>query len=143
MISVRDLLRRKAAKIVVIDAMCTVYQALLKLDDHRIGALIVADEEGAIAGIITERDILKGAKLFGENFIHRPVRDLMTKKLINCDITDSVVDAMKMMGRKFRHLPVIDRGEVVGIISIRDSLTASVELLDMRDDTVLRQVTER
>ncbi len=131
--TVRDLLNRKPAKIVMIDPRCTVLQALLKMDEHGIGALLVADNEGNLGGIVTERDIAKGAAKFAETLLKRPIGELMTADLITCDVTDSVVDALMMMSRaRIRHLPVIDRGEVVGFLSVRDMLEVCVEA--MRSD---------
>ncbi len=131
--TVRDLLNRKPAKIVMIDPRCTVLQALLKLGEHGIGALMVADNEGNLAGIVTERDIAKGAAKFAETLLKRPIGELMTADLITCDVTDSVVDALVVMSRaRIRHLPVIDRGEVVGFLSVRDMLAVCVEA--MRSD---------
>ena len=97
--TVRDLLIRKPPKIVMIDPRCTMLQTLLKMAEHGVGALLVADSEGNLAGIVTEHDIAKGAAKFGESLLNRPVGDLMTAELITCDITDSVVDALMMMSR--------------------------------------------
>ena len=137
--TVRDLLIRKPPKIVMIDPRCTMLQTLLKMAEHGVGALLVADSEGNLAGIVTEHDISKGAAKFGESLLNRPVGDLMTAELITCDITDSVVEALMMMSRsRIRHLPVIDGGEVIGMLSVRDMLAVCVEAM-RSDDGDLRQ----
>lgn len=139
--TVRDLLNRKPAKIVMIDPRCTVLQALLKMDEHGIGALLVADREGNLGGIVTERDIAKGAAKFAETLLKRPIGELMTADLITCDVTDSVADALMMMSRaRIRHLPVIDRGEVVGFLSVRDMLEVCVEAMRSNNDTFQQQL---
>jgi signal-transduction protein with cAMP-binding, CBS, and nucleotidyltransferase domain len=139
--TVRDLLIRKPAKIVMIDPRCTALQALVKMGEHGIGALLVADKEGNLAGIVTERDIAKGAAKFGETLLKRPVGALMTSDLITCDVTDSIVDALVMMsGARIRHLPVTDRGEVVGFLSVRDMLEVCVEAMRSNNNTFQQQL---
>ncbi len=140
---VRDLLARKPPKIVMIDPRCTVLQTLLKMGEHRIGALLVADKDGNLGGIVTERDFAKGAAIHGEALLKRPVSDLMTGDLITCDIGDSIVDALTMMNRgRIRHLPVIDGGEVVGLLSVRDMLTVCVEAMKSDDHKLQRQLLD-
>ncbi len=137
--TVRELLTRKPPKIVMIDPRCTMLQMLLKMAEHGVGALLVADSEGNLEGIVTEHDISKGAAKFGESLLKRPVSDLMTAELITCEITDSVADALVMMNRsRIRHLPAIDRGEVVGMLSVRDMLSVCIEAMKS-DDNMLRQ----
>ena len=139
--TVRDLLIRKPPKIVMIDPQCTMLQTLLKMAEHGVGALLVADNEGNLAGIVTEHDISKGAAKFGESLLKRPVGDLMTAELITCEITDSVVDALVMMSRgRIRHLPVIDGGEVVGMLSVRDMLAVCVEAMRTNDGNLRQQL---
>ncbi len=139
--TVRDLLIRKPPKIVMIDPRCTMLQTLLKMAKHGVGALLVADNEGNLAGIVTEHDISKGAAKFGESLLKRPVGDLMTAELITCEITDSVVDALVMMSRgRIRHLPVIDGGEVVGMLSVRDMLAVCVEAMRTNDGNLRQQL---
>ncbi len=137
--TIRDLLNRKPPKIVMIDPQCTMLQTLLKMAEHGVGALLVADSEGNLGGIVTEHDISKGAAKFGESLLKHPVSDLMTAELITCEITDSVADALVMMSRsRIRHLPVVDRGEVVGMLSVRDMLSVCIEAMKT-DDNMLRQ----
>ncbi len=141
--TVRDLLIRKPPKIVMIDPRCTMLQTLLKMAKHGVGALLVADNEGNLAGIVTEHDISKGAANCGESLLNRPVGDLMTAELITCDITDSVVEALKMMSRSgIRHLPVIDGGEVVGMLSVRDMLSVCVEAMRSDDGDLRKQLAD-
>ena len=139
--TVKDLLARKPAKIVMIDPRCSVLQALLKMGKHGIGALLVADGEGNLVGIVTERDFSKGSSKFGDQLLKRPVGDLMTGDLITCDVTDSVADAMAMMNReRIRHLPVTERAEVVGLLSVRDMLAVCVEAMRTNNDKLQQQL---
>ena len=139
--TVRDLLARKPAKIVMIDPRCTVLQTLLKMAEHGVGALLVANSDGNLAGIVTERDFAKGAAKFQDMLLQRPISDLMTGNLITCDIGDGIVDALSMMNSsRIRHLPVVDGGEVVGFLSIRDMLVVCVEAMKGEDNKLQRQL---
>jgi len=139
--TVRDLLARKPPKIVMIDPRCTVLQALLKMAEHGIGALLVADGEGNLGGIVTERDMSKGAAKFGETLLKRPVSDVMTGDLITCDIGDNIVDALAMMnGGRIRHLPVVDGPEVVGLLSVRDVLAVCIDAMRSDDGQLQQQL---
>ncbi len=139
--TVRDLLGAKPPRIVMIDPRCTVLQALLKMAEHGIGALLVADREGNLGGIVTERDMSKGAVEFGETLLKRPIGDIMTGDLITCDIGDNIVDALAMMnGGRIRHLPVIDGAEVVGLLSVRDVLAVCIEAMRNGNGQLQRQL---
>jgi len=137
--TVRDLLVRKPPKIVMIDPSCTMLQSLLKMGEHGVGALLVADGEGTLVGIVTEHDISRAATKYGDALLGQPVSELMTPDLITCEVNDSVVDALVMMSRgRIRHLPVTDGGEVVGLLSVRDMLALCIDAM-RSDDSILRQ----
>ena len=88
--------------------------------DLPIGALIVMDSAGALAGIISERDIVR-ALVAGAHALEDRVRDHMTELVVTCTPDTSVSDVMDLMTRgRFRHVPVIDGGELVGLVSIGD-----------------------
>jgi CBS domain-containing protein len=83
--------------------------------------LLVEDDAGAIAGILSERDIVRGMGPHGADLHDVEVAELMTKDLIRCSAQDSVNEAMAMMtDRRIRHLPVFEDEELVGFISIGD-----------------------
>jgi signal-transduction protein with cAMP-binding, CBS, and nucleotidyltransferase domain len=135
----RDLLMRKSPKIVMIDPRRSVLQALSKMAEHGVGALLVADRDGNLSGILTEHDITMGAARFGEALLTRPVGELMTSDLITCEIGDDVVDALASMRRgRVRHLPVTDGREVVGVLSVRDMLALCIDAM-RSDDGILRR----
>jgi len=98
------------------------------LTRERIGALLVLKPNGDIAGIISERDIVRAVGLKGADILARPVAELMTKEVTCCAPEDTVDEAMAMMTqRRFRHLPVRQGGKIVAMISIGDVVKMKVE----------------
>jgi CBS domain-containing protein len=94
------------------------------LAKHNIGALVVIDENKHLVGILSERDIIRRAADTDEVF-SLPVDQLMTKEVVVCDSKDDVMSVAHMMTEKrFRHVPVVDEGKLVGIVSIGDILKA-------------------
>ena len=98
------------------------------LTRERIGALLVLKPNGDIAGIISERDIVRAVGVKGAEVMGRPVAELMTKDVICCAPEDTVDRAMALMTEKrFRHLPVRQGGKIVAMLSIGDVVKQKVE----------------
>ena len=103
-------------------------QAAEVLTRERIGALLVLKPNGDIAGIISERDIVRAVGLQGAEVLGRPVAELMTKEVTCCSPDDTVDQAMALMTqRRFRHLPVRQGGRIVAMLSIGDVVKQKVE----------------
>lgn len=116
-----DLLRQKSNDIFKIKSTASIADAAIALTDKKIGALLVEDDSGKIAGIISERDIVGGMGPHGADLHDVPVSELMTTKLIKCAPNDTVLEAMALMtDRRIRHLPVFDGDDLVGLISVGD-----------------------
>jgi len=108
---------------------------------HKIGALVVTDEEGKPVGIISERDIVRVAAR-GEDFA-QPVSSVMTKRMIVGSPQDDLASVMRTMTEKrFRHLPIMDRGKLVGIVSIGDMVKAQLDQYQGEIDTLETQILE-
>jgi len=122
MTTLSEILREKSDEHVFsVEREATVLQAVQMMNDHSIGALIVR-HAGAMAGIFTERDVLRG--VVGKQLDPAQVRvaDVMTSRVICCTPATSIEEARELMKtRRIRHLPILDaEGEVVGIVSIGD-----------------------
>lgn len=118
--NVQHILAHKGRQIEIASPDLPIAQAILHLASKRIGALIVMDSAGALAGIISERDIVR-ALVAGAHALEDRVRDHMTELVVTCTPDTSVSDVMDLMTRgRFRHVPVIDGGELVGLVSIGD-----------------------
>jgi len=116
-----ELIKGKQSDIVKISASSKIADAANTMTSNKIGALLVEDDAGAIAGILSERDIVRGMGPHGADLHDVMVSELMTKNLIRCSSGDTVNEAMAMMtDRRIRHLPVFDDDELVGFISIGD-----------------------
>lgn len=99
----------------------SVYDCALKLAELKIGALLVTDKNNNLAGIISERDILREVVARGEDAKRIMVEMIMTKELITVLPSTSVRDAMRMVTEhRVRHLPVLENGKLIGVISIGD-----------------------
>lgn len=116
-----EVLDRKGSAVISIRPQETLGKAVEILRDKNIGALIVADANGALQGILSERDIVrKLADTPGRTLPHK-VEDVMTKEVMTCTGKDLVVDVMKRMTEgRFRHMPVMDDTGLAGMVTIGD-----------------------
>ena len=130
------LLEKKTNKIIKIDSSKSVFEAIQLLNKHKIGSLLVMDKNKKLEGIITERDILFKC-LENERDNHKAkISEIMTSKenLIIGTAADTLSYAMRVMvSKKIRHLPIIDKENVIGILSIGDILK---EVLDQSESEV-------
>ena len=118
------ILARKGVKVVTIRPEQTLREALAMLAQHSIGAILVIDPAGALIGILSERDIVREA-VRNEQFFDRPVSSIMTKNVISAQPHDDVnACAVTMTNKRFRHLPVVDGGKIIGVISLGDIVKA-------------------
>jgi CBS domain-containing protein len=116
-----ELIKGKQKDIVKIRANSKIAGAASTMTEKKIGALLVEDDAGAIVGILSERDIVRGMGPHGADLHDVEVSELMTRNLIRCSPGDTVNEAMAMMtDRRIRHLPVFEEEQLVGFISIGD-----------------------
>jgi len=103
--------------------------------DNEVGAVVVVDDEGIVAGMFTERDVLEKFALSGRDPMQTPVRELMSPMVEMATEETTPAEALRvMLERHYRHMPVVDeRGRVLGILSIR-------HILEARIDDLLRQL---
>ena len=115
-----SILEEKNGDVLQIDADATVFDAITKMVAANVGSLLVADE-GDIVGIITERDYLRRVTLEGRTEKETAVREIMTSPLYIATPDTPIDECMALMtDRRIRHVPVVDGGRVVGVISIGD-----------------------
>lgn len=118
--TVRAVLETKGYNIVTVDPAATVRAAVKLLSERRIGAVLVMTD-GRIAGILSERDIVRVLGERGSAILDEKVEQVMTRRVITCRPSDTVAAIMEVMTEnKFRHLPVVEESKVVGIVSIGD-----------------------
>ncbi|MDE1148546.1 MAG: CBS domain-containing protein [Azospirillaceae bacterium] len=118
---VSGILKHKDSTIVSVRPEDTIETVVALLAAHRIGAVLALDPAGAVAGIISERDIVRGLATHGPHVLNQSVSDLMTRKVVSCSPHDSVSSIMtRMTEGRFRHMPVMENGRLLGLISIGD-----------------------
>ena len=120
MATVNDILRGKGQDIWAVDPEETVLNALKLMADKGIGAVMVMTD-GQVRGIVSERDYARKVVLQGRSSANTPVKEIMTSRVFAVTPNHSVEDCMSLMTEKrIRHLPVMDEGKLVGVISIGD-----------------------
>ncbi|QFU16856.1 CBS domain-containing protein [Microvirga thermotolerans] len=119
--SVHRILSTKGRNVVTIGPQRTLGEAARMLAEHRIGALLVVDGVRPVSGIVSERDIVRAVAEQGPAALEAPVSRFMTEKVVTCTTRTAVNDLMEAMTNgKFRHVPVVEDGALVGIVSIGD-----------------------
>ena len=144
---ISGILEPRARPVVTIDVSETAHAAIRKLNEHRIGALVVTGPDGSITGILSERDILHecGARcdrLAAEDRsleVIGPalVREIMTRDVITAGLDDDLTHVMTVMtDNRIRHLPIVADGALIGLISIGDAVKACVEKAEAENRTL-------
>lgn len=124
----KDLIRNKGFEVIAVDSETPLSEAIKKMVDRNIGALLVM-EDGSTAGMFTERDVLK-TWAAGRDFSKTPIKEVMSRNLVIAEVEDELEYAMSIMIQKgVRHLPVLDHGKVISVLSIRDVVKAQVSNL--------------
>jgi signal-transduction protein with cAMP-binding, CBS, and nucleotidyltransferase domain len=120
MSKVSDILGDKGGRVLSIDAGSSVFEAVQEMVEANVGSLLVTDR-GDIVGIVTERDYLRRVTLEGRTDRDTPVGEIMTSPLVVVTRETEIDECMAIMtDRRIRHLPVVEDGDVVGVVSIGD-----------------------
>jgi CBS domain-containing protein len=114
-------LKGKGSHVATVGPDQTLLVAAAELGQRRIGALVVTGPDGSVVGIVSERDIVASIAAGGAGSLDRPVSEVMTVDVITCSSNDTMEQLMSVMtAQRIRHLPVVDDGALVGIVSIGD-----------------------
>lgn len=135
---VQQILKEKpAAEVVTVPPGTSVAEAVEILSARRIGAVIVSPDGAHVAGILSERDVVRELGRRGPACLSDPVEALMTAGVIGCTREDSSETVLqRMTDGRFRHMPVLDGGQMVGLISIGDVVKARLMQLAMEKDAL-------
>ena len=124
--TVRQLLDSKAIGVVTIDPGAAVFDALARMAEYEIGALVVV-EDGHVIGILSERDYARKVILHNKHSREIPVKEIMTDRVFYVSPDNTLADCMTLMtDRRVRHLPVMSGDELVGVLSIGDLVKATI-----------------
>ena len=137
---VRDIMEERQKEICSIAPDALVFDALKLMAQRNIGALLVV-EGGRIVGIMTERDYARKVIIHGRSSKSTTVRDIMTPRVCVVEPHNTIEECMALMTRKqIRHLPVMESGRAIGIISIRDVVRAVIAEKDFNLDALVKVI---
>jgi len=136
-VTVNDILSQKGNQVLTIEPAATLATAVQMLAQRRIGALVVTGADHRIVGIISERDVVRVLGEKGTAVLGAPVAEVMTRKVVTCGRNETIAEIMeRMTGGKFRHVPVVEHGRLVGIVSIGDVVKARLSELEYEQDAL-------
>lgn len=135
--TVKAILSRKGREVVTIAPTATLSEAVKLLAGRRIGAAVVTGADNRVAGILSERDIVRMLGERGPAVLEDNVAAVMTRKVTTCTEADTIAVIMeRMTSGKFRHLPVVEQGRLTGVISIGDVVKFRVEEMEKEQDAL-------
>jgi CBS domain-containing protein len=134
--TVARIIEEKGRNVVTVTPEASLAEVAAILSEKRIGAVLVT-EKGSIRGIISERDIVRALARFGSEALRKLASDCMTTKVIVCQPEDTIHAVMqKMTSGRFRHVPVVEAGQLAGIISIGDVVKRRIEDVQREADQI-------
>jgi CBS domain-containing protein len=143
-VTVASLLDEKGREVFSVSPATSVVDAAALLREHGIGSVIVLDQEQAIVGLVSERDIVRGLAEKGSQLMQEPVHSIMTHKVIIANSSDNMMLVMACMSeRRIRHLPVVEEGRLIGVISIGDVVKARISELEGQSETLRDYIEAR
>jgi CBS domain-containing protein len=132
--NVQAILDAKGTEVITIAPTAILQNAVQRLAEHRIGALLVLGPDHRVIGIVTERDIVRVLAERGAAVLSEPLSTVMTRTVVTCTRSDTIADIMEQMTTgKFRHLPVVEQDRVAGVVSIGD--VVKLRLREMEDES--------
>lgn len=134
---VTSILKTKGRDVFTVGPDLSVLDVTQVLRQKRIGAVLVCDSAGAILGVLSERDIVRALADDGMTVLARPVHGLMSREVVTCTPTDSINHVMMLMtDRRIRHIPVLDHGKLVGLVSIGDVVKQRIAETEMEAEAL-------
>lgn len=126
----KEILDRKGHEVATVTPDTTVRYAVAELARHNVGALVVSPDGVGVVGIMSERDVVRRLATDGQAVLDRPVEVIMKREVKTCEPGDTTDDVMGVMTEgRFRHLPVLEDGALVGIVSIGDVVKVRIDEL--------------
>ncbi len=139
---IADVLRRKGDLVVTIAPDRPVRELLDALAEHQVGALVVSSGGGSVEGIVSERDVVRRLQSHGADLLDLPVRAIMTAQVHTAEPDASLEELMVLMTqRRIRHVPVVSRHQLVGIVSIGDVVKHRIDALQSERDQLTAYIT--
>ncbi|GAB3143127.1 CBS domain-containing protein [Amycolatopsis sp. NPDC004378] len=140
---IADLLRKKGSAVATVTPETTVTTLLAGLAEKNVGAMVVVAPDGSIAGIVSERDVVRRLNDHGPALLDGPVSSIMTTLVASCTPDDSVDQlSVLMTERRIRHVPVLADGRLAGIISIGDVVKNRMEELEKSQEQLEAYISQ-
>lgn len=141
---ISEVLRRKGSDVATITPDVGISAAVAALAEHGVGALVVSADGRQVDGILSERDIVRALAAHGGAALDRTAADLMTSEVVTCSLDATIEQLMaEMTERRFRHVPVTENDELVGIVSIGDVVNARVRNLEIETEQLSNYISGR
>jgi len=141
--TVAVILKHKGARVETVRPNVTVQQICDQLSSKHIGAAVVLGAAGEVIGVVSERDIIHAVAKHGSGGLGRSIDEIMTRDVVTCKLTDTSEELMEMMTRgRFRHVPVVEGGRLIGIVSIGDVVKRRIEDSDLERHAMREYITQ-
>jgi CBS domain-containing protein len=139
---IADVLRGKGGAVVTINPDATIAELVAGLADHNIGAMVVAGPDG-IKGIVSERDVVRQLHTHGASVLSRPIEKIMTSVVSTCSKEDTVDSlTLLMTENRVRHVPVLEDGKLIGIVSIGDVVKTRMQELESEHEQLQSYINQ-
>ena len=140
--TVARILAEKGRTVVTVPPDRTIDEAIHLLAEKRIGALVVCDAGGDVIGILSERDVMRALAQEGASAFDAPVSRHMTSRVVTCERSTTIEDVMaQMTNGRFRHLPVVEDGALIGVISIGDVVARRIAAVEAEHQAMREYIT--
>jgi CBS domain-containing protein len=142
--TVAVILSRKGTEVHTVEPQKAVAVAARALASHNIGALVVSADGRTVDGIVSERDVVRRVASLGPAALDRPISEMMQADVVTCSPATGIEEVMRTMtDGRFRHLPVVEDGALVGIVSIGDVVRHRIDELEVQTEALEGYVTGR
>lgn len=139
--TVASILKVKGNGVYTVDGGQMVEEIARLLAEHKIGAVVVVDQKEAVTGIFSERDLVSAVAAHGAQALKRPVGDYMTRNIFTCTPADTERQLMGLMTeRRIRHIPVMDKGRLAGLVSIGDVVKYRIAETEMEANAMRQYI---
>ena len=129
--TVRAILRAKGQRVVTVRQDMPIEDVVATLSREKIGAVVISDDEATVTGLLSERDIINGLAEHGAKLPSLTARDLMTRSITHATPDMPILHVLDVMTQgRFRHMPVLENGRLVGMVSIGDAVKARLDILE-------------
>lgn len=135
---IAEIMSDKGQNVITVDPNSALNTICSTLTEHKIGAVVVSNGKGGVAGILSERDIVRAICKKGASVLEAPTSSYMTADVVTCTRKDTVLSVMeRMTAGRFRHMPVLEGDQLVGVVSIGDIVKARIAIAE-RDAEEMR-----